>query len=67
MTVDRAVTHVAFCVLFAGSPSSVFGQVHVTDHAGPPDPVYLMVRSDDAGFSHSVNMALQRLSDPSPR
>src|SRR2546422_2529780 len=26
-----------------------------------PDPVSLIIRSDDAGMSHSVNMALQRL------
>jgi predicted glycoside hydrolase/deacetylase ChbG (UPF0249 family) len=35
----------------------------VTAHAGIPDPVYLIIRSDDAGMSHSVNMALQRLMD----
>ncbi len=84
MTVDRALTRVAFCVLLASScrsnysrqvagspypklerhsPTSVFGQARVTDHTGAPDPVYLIIRSDDAGFSHSVNVALQRLID----
>jgi predicted glycoside hydrolase/deacetylase ChbG (UPF0249 family) len=29
--------------------------------AGASEPVYLIVRSDDAGMSHSVNMALERL------
>jgi predicted glycoside hydrolase/deacetylase ChbG (UPF0249 family) len=29
----------------------------------PGDPTYLVVRSDDGGMSHSVNMALERLID----
>jgi len=58
MTVDRALTRVAFYVLLASScrssyshqvtgspypklqrhsPTSVFGQAHVTDHPGAPD------------------------------
>jgi len=51
------------CVLLAGSPTSVGGQAGMTQRAGPPSPVYLIIRTDDAGFSHSVNMALQRLID----
>src|SRR2546428_4966903 len=42
-------------LLFAGSPTTLSGQGH--------DPVSLIIRSDDAGMSHSVNMALQRLMD----
>src|SRR3989442_15328951 len=42
-------------LLFAGSPTTLSGQGH--------DPVSLIIRSDDAGMSHSVNMALQRLID----
>src|SRR5881397_1642340 len=40
-------------LLLGGSSMSLPGQA--------PDPVYLIIRSDDAGMSHSVNMALQRL------
>ena len=44
-----------------GSPTRVDGQAKATTHGGASDPVYLIIRSDDAGMSHSVNMALQRL------
>src|SRR6266540_652581 len=50
-------------LLLTLSPVSVFGQADVTKHPGTPDPVYLIIRTDDAGFSHSVNRALQRLID----
>ena len=42
-------------LLLGGSPMSLPGQAR--------DPVSLIIRSDDAGMSHSVNMALQRLID----
>src|SRR5690242_21343875 len=29
--------------------------------ASAADPIYLVIRSDDGGMSHSVNMALERL------
>jgi len=51
------------CVLLATSPTASFGQAGTTEHAGTSSPVYLIIRTDDAGFSHSVNRALQRLID----
>jgi predicted glycoside hydrolase/deacetylase ChbG (UPF0249 family) len=48
-------------LLVATPPISVFGQADVTKHASTPDPVSLIIRTDDAGMSHSVNMALERL------
>src|SRR5205807_10665034 len=45
----------ALPLLFGGSPLSLPGQAR--------DPVSLIIRSDDAGMSHSVNIALQRLID----
>lgn len=41
-------------ILLAGSPTFVFGQART---------VSLIVRTDDVGMSHSVNMAVQRLID----
>ena len=54
---------VAVAVVSAGWPISVFGQAEAARGARPSEPVYLLIRSDDAGMSHSVNMALQRLMD----
>ncbi|PYP98661.1 MAG: hypothetical protein DMD34_02025 [Gemmatimonadetes bacterium] len=54
---------VAVAVVSAGWPISVFGQVEAARGARPSEPVYLLIRSDDAGMSHSVNRALQRLMD----
>ncbi len=47
------------CVLLVRSP--VCGQAAAAAPARAPEPVNLIIRTDDAGMSHSVNMALQRL------
>jgi predicted glycoside hydrolase/deacetylase ChbG (UPF0249 family) len=47
--------------LALGSPTHVLGQADATARAGTSEQVYLIIRSDDAGMSHSVNMALERL------
>jgi len=53
----------AFAILLVGRPSPVHGQAVMTSRPATSDPVYLLIRSDDAGMSHSVNLALQRLMD----
>jgi chitin disaccharide deacetylase len=47
-------------LLFA-SPMHVVGQADASRHPANPESVYLVIRSDDAGMSHSVNMALEKL------
>jgi predicted glycoside hydrolase/deacetylase ChbG (UPF0249 family) len=49
-------------ILLASSPASVLlGQGRVTDNSGARAPVSLIIRTDDVGMSHSVNMGVQRL------
>jgi predicted glycoside hydrolase/deacetylase ChbG (UPF0249 family) len=45
------------------APSGVLGQAGEARRAGTSEPVYLIIRSDDGGMSHSVNVALERLID----
>jgi predicted glycoside hydrolase/deacetylase ChbG (UPF0249 family) len=47
-------------LLFA-APTHVTGQAETSRHPGTPEQVYLIIRTDDAGMSHSVNMALEKL------
>jgi predicted glycoside hydrolase/deacetylase ChbG (UPF0249 family) len=47
--------------LLSASPTHVVGQADALRHPGTPEQVYLIIRTDDAGMSHSVNMALERL------
>jgi predicted glycoside hydrolase/deacetylase ChbG (UPF0249 family) len=44
-----------------GLPARLLGQAEATRSAVSPEQVYLIIRSDDAGMSHSVNMGLERL------
>jgi len=37
------------------------GHAATLSNSGKAEPVYLVIRSDDAGMTHSVNMALERL------
>jgi predicted glycoside hydrolase/deacetylase ChbG (UPF0249 family) len=47
-------------LLFA-SPTHAVGQADASSHPVTPEQVYLIIRTDDAGMSHSVNMALEKL------
>jgi hypothetical protein len=49
------------CGALSAWPTHLVGQADTSRPPGPPDQAYLIIRSDDAGMSHSVNMALQRL------
>jgi hypothetical protein len=47
--------------LLSASPTHVADGADRPVHPGISEPVYLIIRSDDAGMSHSVNLALERL------
>jgi chitin disaccharide deacetylase len=43
------------------SSNCAVGQAYTSKHPGAAEPVYLVIRTDDAGMSHSVNMGLEKL------
>lgn len=47
--------------LLSALPTHGLGQADASRHPGTSDQVYLVIRTDDAGMSHSVNMAIERL------
>lgn len=48
-------------LLVSVPPAGLFGQTDTSRRAGTAAPVYLVIRTDDAGMSHSVNRGLERL------
>jgi len=46
--------------LLLAAPTHGLGQADPSRHSGSPDQIYLIIRSDDAGMSHSVNMGLEK-------
>src|ERR1700682_3442825 len=50
-------------LLLLASPTHVGGQADPSKRSTSPEQIYLIIRSDDAGMSHSVNMGLQKLID----
>ena len=53
---------ILFCSpLLVALPADAAGQAAAWRHPSAADPVYLVIRTDDAGMSHSVNMAIEKL------
>jgi chitin disaccharide deacetylase len=48
-------------VLLAAPPTRALAQADASRATAGPSPTSLVIRSDDGGMSHSVNMALERL------
>lgn len=48
-------------LLLLAAPTHVVGQADPSTQSANPNQVYLIIRSDDAGMSHSVNMGLEKL------
>jgi predicted glycoside hydrolase/deacetylase ChbG (UPF0249 family) len=61
MRLLRAFALVVCGSLSSGLPIHRIGNASGARHAANTAPIYLIVRADDGGMSHSVNMALERL------
>jgi predicted glycoside hydrolase/deacetylase ChbG (UPF0249 family) len=61
MQLLRAFAFLACGSLATGLPRHVRGDGEAAHLPATPPPTYLIIRADDGGMSHSVNMALERL------
>ena len=66
LTESRTRLFRSFALLFCGlvwsaSPTLAVGQTDASRHPATTEPVYLIIRSDDAGMTHSVNTGLEKL------
>lgn len=61
MRLRRSVVLLLSGLILSASPTHAVGQADTARRPGTPEQVYLVIRSDDGGMSHSVNMALERL------
>jgi chitin disaccharide deacetylase len=57
----RSFALVCGALLSSCSPTPAISQAEPASRAVDPNQIYLLIRSDDAGMSHSVNMGLERL------
>jgi predicted glycoside hydrolase/deacetylase ChbG (UPF0249 family) len=57
----RSIVVLASCSLLMMSPAKIVGQADASVRARNSAPTYLVIRTDDGGMSHSVNMALRKL------
>lgn len=57
----RVWNSLLLCGVSSCSTTHVVGRAEPLARASTSDQVYLIIRSDDAGMSHSVNMGLERL------
>lgn len=49
------------CAISLAGSTPLVGQSEQLSNSGRAGPVYLVIRTDDAGMTHSVNMTLEKL------
>jgi predicted glycoside hydrolase/deacetylase ChbG (UPF0249 family) len=57
----HSIAPLLYGLLLFATPTHAVSQADASKRSSSSEPVYLIIRTDDAGMSHSVNMALERL------